>query len=411
MGKERFHVRIGIVGLGYIGLVTAAVLADRGNSVTGVDVDVSRIQMLMSGKSPIFEPQLDERIKSAGDKLEFSTDYSKLSNCEVIFICVPTPNIGNRIDLKFVLAAGSEVKKYNVSTDLVIKSTVLPGTAKKVSELTGMNVVSNPEFTREGSAIHDTEKPDRIVIGGKSVERVSKIWKFTGSPIIITTNENAELIKYASNAFLAVKISFINQIADLCEKIAVTDVNVVAEGMGLDRRIGKEFLKAGLGYGGSCFPKDTVALYSFAQETGVDLSIVKSAIQYNDNRVPLLVNKIEENLDTLDGKTVCILGLSFKDNTDDLRESRSLMIIKNLKKRGAIVKAYDPVVQNIDGIDISTDLSKCISTSEIVITATEWKKFSDIDPLLLKGKKVFDLRRVFDPEQVDIIMGVGIGKN
>ena len=287
----------------------------------------------------------------------------------------------------------------------------MPGTARKVSELTGMDVVSNPEFTKEGSAVHDTEKPDRIIIGGKSVDAVKKLWDFTGSPVIVTTNENAELIKYASNAFLAVKISFINQIADLCEKIAVTDVNVVAEGMGLDRRIGKEFLKAGLGYGGSCFPKDTVALYSFAQETGVDLSIVKSAIQYNDNRVPLLVNKIEENLDTLDGKTVCILGLSFKDNTDDLRESRSLVIIKNLKKRGAIVKAYDPVVQNIDGIDISTDLSKCISTSEIVITATEWKKFSDIDPLLLKGKKVFDLRRVFDPEQVDIIMGVGIGKN
>ena len=186
---------------------------------------------------------------------------------------------------------------------------------------------------------------------------------------------------------------------------------LISEGMGLDRRIGKEFLKAGLGYGGSCFPKDTVALYSFAQETGVDLSIVHSAIQYNDNRVPLLLNRIEENLDTLDGKTVCILGLSFKDNTDDLRESRSLMIIKNLKKRGAIVKAYDPVVQNIDGIDISTDLSKCISTSEIVITATEWMEFSKIDPALFKGKKVFDLRRVFDPNKVEISMGVGIGKN
>ena len=411
MDKERCHVRIGVVGLGYVGLVTAAVLASRGNPVTGVDVDVSRIQTLKRGKSPIFEPQLDERIRNARSNIEFSEDYSKLSNCEVIFLCVPTPNTDNRIDLRYVMAASDEIKKYSASADLVIKSTVLPGTARKVSELTGMNVVSNPEFTREGSAVHDTEKPDRIVIGGKYVERVRKIWEFTGSPIIVTTNENAELIKYASNAFLAVKISFINQIADLCERIPETDVNVVAEGMGLDRRIGREFLKAGLGYGGSCFPKDTVAVSSFAKQMGVDLSIVDSAIQYNDNRVPFLVERMEENLGTLNGKRVCVLGLSFKDNTDDLRESRSLMIIENLKRHGAIVKAYDPVVRNIDTIDLYDDLSKCVSASEIVITATEWKDFSDMDTSILKGKKVFDLRRVFDPKKVEIALGVGIGKN
>ena len=285
-------MRIGIVGLGYVGLVTAAVLANSGNSVTGVDVDVSRIQSLRAGKSPIFEPQLDERIRTAKDNLEFSSDYSKLSNSETIFLCVPTPNLVNRIDLRYVMSAASEVKKYSPSSNLVIKSTVLPGTARKVSELTGMNVVSNPEFTREGSAVHDTEKPDRIIIGGKSVDAVKKLWEFTGSPVIVTTNENAELIKYASNAFLAVKISFINQIADLCERIPDTDVNVVAEGMGMDRRIGREFLKAGLGYGGSCFPKDTLAISSFAVENGVNLSIVNSAIQYNEERVPFLVNKI-----------------------------------------------------------------------------------------------------------------------
>ena len=411
MGKERCHVRIGVVGLGYVGLVTAAVLASRGNSVTGVDLDVSRIQTLKSGKSPIFEPQLDERIGNARSNIEFSEDYSKLSDCKVIFLCVPTPNIDNRIDLRYVMAAAAEIKEYNASSDLVIKSTVLPGTARKVSELTGMNVVSNPEFTREGSAVHDTEKPDRIVIGGKSVERVREIWEFTGSPIIVTTNENAELIKYASNAFLAVKISFINQIADLCEKIPGTDVNVVAEGMGLDRRIGREFLKAGLGYGGSCFPKDTVAMSSFAKEKGLDLSIVNSAIQYNDNRVPFLVKRIEENLDTLNGKRVCVLGLSFKDNTGDLRESRSLMIIENLKRRGAVVRAYDPVVHYIGDIDLYDDLSKCISDSEIVITATEWTEFSKINPSLFRGKEVFDLRRVLDPKEVKLTMGVGIGKN
>ena len=404
-------MRIGVVGLGYVGLVTAAVLANRSNSVVGVDVDASRIQILKSGKSPLFEPELDERIRSAENKLEFSSDYSELSNCEAIFLCVPTPNIGNRIDLKYILAAAAEIGRYDASSDLVIKSTVLPGTARKVSELTGMNVVSNPEFTREGLAVYNTEKPDRIVIGGKSVENVRKIWKFTSSPIIITSNENAELIKYASNAFLAVKISFINQIADLCERIPGADVNAVSEGMGLDKRIGIEFLKAGPGYGGSCFPKDTVAITSFAQEEGVDLSIVNSAIQYNENRVHFLVNKIEEHLDTLNRKKICILGLSFKDNTDDLRESRSLMIIENLKTRGAIVKAYDPVVRNIRSIDITDDLNKCISTSEIVITAIEWMEFSKIDPLILKDKKVFDLRRVLDPKKIELTMGVGIGKN
>ena len=411
MDKRGFQLRIGVIGLGYVGLVTAAVLANKGHSVVGIDVDDSRIQMLRSGRSPIYEPELNERILSAGHNLDFSNDYSMLSNCEAIFLCVPTPNVENRIDLRYVMSAASEVKKYCVSSDLVIKSTVLPGTANKVSELTGMNIVSNPEFTREGSAVHDTEKPDRIVIGGRSVENMKKIWEFTGSPILITTNENAELIKYASNAFLAVKISFINQIADLCEKIPGADVNVVAEGMGMDQRIGREFLKAGVGYGGSCFPKDTVAISSFAKEKGVDLSIVNSAIRYNESRVPTLVKKIEENVYTLNGKKVCVLGLSFKDNTDDLRESRSLMIIENLKKQGANVKAYDPVVRKTGNVDVSDDLDECISTSEIVITATEWKNFSSVDPSILKGKKVFDLRRVFDSSKVELTMGVGIGKN
>ena len=404
-------MRIGVVGLGYVGLVTASVLACKNNSVIGIDIDVSRIQMLGLGKLPIFEPGLEERIKSAGNNLEFSSEYSKLRECEVVFLCVPTPNVDNKIDLKYVTSAAMEVKKVNHSLDIIIKSTVLPGTAKKISELTGMNVLSNPEFTREGTAVHDTEKPDRIVIGGKSVQRIKKIWEFTGSPVITTTNENAELIKYASNSFLAVKISFINQIADLCERIPGADVNVVAEGIGMDRRIGREFLKAGLGYGGSCFPKDTVAISSFGEEKGVDLTIVKSAINYNDNRVLALVNKIRENLNTLSGKKICVLGLSFKDNTDDLRESRSLMLIENLRNQGANVKAYDPVIRKLDNIEIFNDLDDCISDSEIVITATEWKTFSDIDQSLLEGKKVFDLRRVFDPQTVEITMGVGIGKN
>lgn len=404
-------MKIGVVGIGYVGLVTAAVLACKGNTVTGVDIDTKKIRMLQHGEVPIFEPNLNDRIKEASSNLRFSNDFSSLSECEIVFLCVPTPNIGNRIDLKYVFSAASDVKRYNSSSTLVIKSTVLPGTASKISELTGMNIVSNPEFTREGSAVLDTEKPDRIVIGGQSVESVKKIWEFTGSPIIITTNENAELIKYASNAFLAVKISFINQIADLCETIPCADVNLVAEGMGLDRRIGKEFLKAGLGYGGSCFPKDTVALSGFAEDKGIKMSIVNSAVEYNGRRIADLSRKINALSGSLNGKKICILGLSFKDNTNDIRESRSLLIINEFVKYGADVRAYDPVVRNVQNVKICDDLDECIALSEIIITATEWEEFSLINPGKLTGKIVFDLRRVFDPNTVDLKMGVGIGKN
>lgn len=404
-------MKIGVVGMGYVGLVTAAVLGSKGNTVIGVDIDYEKIKLLSAGRMPLFEPELDDRIKKSGSNLQFSNDYSTLSDCEVVFLCVPTPNTGNRIDLGYVLSAADEVKKHNRSSTLVIKSTVVPGTASKVTERTGMNVVSNPEFTREGSAVRDTEKPDRVVLGGKSVEAVKGIWEFTGSPMIVTSNENAELIKYASNAFLAVKISFINQVADLCETIPGADVNVVAEGMGLDRRIGREFLKAGLGYGGSCFPKDTVALSGFAEDRGVNMSIVNSAIEYNKERIVNLSRKINVLSGSLKGKKICVLGLSFKDNTDDVRESRPLLIINELAKYGSDVRAYDPVVRNVENVKICDNLDECISSSEIVITATEWKEFSTIDPEKLSGKMVFDLRRVFDPNIVELKMGVGIGKN
>lgn len=404
-------MKIGVVGMGYVGIVTAAVLACRGNTVIGVDIDNEKIRMLRTSQVPIYEPNLGDRIKEASSNLRFSNDFSSLSECETVFLCVPTPNTRNRIDLKYVLSAAGDVKKHNHSSTLVIKSTVLPGTASKVAELTGMNVVSNPEFTREGSAVLDTEKPDRIVIGGQSVESVKKIWEFTGSPVVVTTNENAELIKYASNAFLAVKISFINQIADLCETIPGADVNLVAEGMGLDRRIGKEFLKAGLGYGGSCFPKDTAALSGFAEDRGIKMSIVNSAVEYNGKRIADLSRKINALTGSLKGKKICILGLSFKDNTDDMRESRALLLINELAKYGSDIRAYDPVIKNVQNVKICDDLDKCIALSEIIITATEWKEFSVIDPGKLSGKILFDLRRVFDPNIVDLKMGVGIGKN
>lgn len=404
-------MKIAVIGMGYVGLVTAAVLASRGNSIIGIDIDRKRVSMLQSGKVPIFEPGLSERLSQAGSNIQFSHDYSSTDGCEAVFLCVPTPNEGNSIDLRYVFSAADSIREYNTSATLVIKSTVLPGTSRKIYERTGMNVVSNPEFTREGTAIHDTEKPDRIILGGKSVETVKNIWEFTGAPFIVTTSENAELVKYASNAFLAVKISFINQIADLCETIPGTDVNVVADGMGLDRRIGKEFLRAGLGYGGSCFPKDTIALTSFAREQGIDMSIVESTVKYNQMRISDLAQRVNKLAGSLKGRKTCVLGLSFKDNTDDLRESRSLLIIDELRKYGADITAYDPVIRNVPNIKICHDLDECLSSSEIVITATEWKEFSFIDPRKLSEKMVFDLRRVFDPNTVNLKMGVGIGKN
>jgi UDPglucose 6-dehydrogenase len=399
-------VRIGVVGLDYVGPVTVAFLSGETNSVLGIDVDVLKIQMLRSGKLLIFESGLDERIKSAGNNPEFSSDHSKQSKREEVFLCVPTPNVGCKIDLKYVLSAANVVKKYDTLSDLMIKSNVLPGTARKVSELTGINVFSNPEFTREGSTIRDTENSDRIVIARKFVWNVETISESSGFPVVVTTNVNAELIKYASNAFLAVKISFINQIADVCEKILNTDVNKVAEGMGMDRGIGREFLKTGISYRGLYFPKDAVAISSFSEEKEVDLIIVMSAIYYNERRLAAPVNKIKVNFDTLNGRGICVLGRSFKDNTYDLRESRSLLLIKNLKSRWVIVNAYDLAVKAVKGVTISSHIVECITPSKIVITSTEWKDFSNLDPEPLNERKVFGLGRVFDPENTNIAMVV-----
>ena len=404
-------MKIGQVGLGYVGLVNAAVLANHGNMVVGIDVDKARINDLQRSIVPIFEPDLKEYLTKGKANITFSTDYSALSQCDAIFVTVPTPTISGSIDLSFVIKAAEEISKVNKKSILIIKSTVVPGTASMISAKTGMSVISNPEFTREGSAIYDTEHPDRIVIGGEPSELVQKIWKFTNSPYVITSNSNAELIKYASNAFLATKISFINQIADLCEKIPGTDVNVIAKGMGLDKRIGKDFLRAGLGFGGSCFPKDTKALISFAESNKVDMSIVREVYGYNESRVADIIQSAKHRGISFAGSRVCVLGLSFKDLTNDLRESRSLVLISELQKEGAVINAYDPVIKKLDGVRVCEDLESCISESDIVISATEWKDFSDIPRNLLNGKRVLDLRRILDPEKYEIDFGVGLGKN
>jgi len=399
-------MKIGVVGLGYVGLVTAGVLAYQGYDVIGMDILKNKIEMLKNRKLPIYEPGLSEMIFSDKSKIDFSDSYEDLKDRDIVFVAVPTPTINNKIDLSYVINASKSIASVNKNCTIVIRSTVIPGTARKIMELTGLNVISNPEFTREGSAVYDTLHPDRVVVGGKNAEIIADIWKFTNAPMIITTNEIAELIKYASNSFLAVKISFINEFAKLCEKIPGCDIEVVAKGIGLDKRIGESFLKAGLGFGGSCLPKDTRAIVSFAESLGVELKVVKAAIEINDMRIHDAMEMIRE---TATNKDVCVLGIAFKENTDDIRESRALLLIKELIRNGYNVSYYDPVVKvEIENAHRHDTAEECIRNHENVVIATEWPIFKEYEKLL-ENKVVIDLRRVLDPRNIRIYRGVGLG--
>lgn len=401
-------MKIGVVGLGYVGLVTAVVLAAHDNEVIGVDVDGRKIEGLKNGKLPIYEPGLKELLDSAESHISFSSDYRSISTCDVVFIATPTPTVNGSIDLSYVYMAAESVAENNKNCVLVIKSTVIPGTAREVIRRTGLRVVSNPEFTREGHAVMDTEKPDRIILGGNDTSLVKDIWSFTGSPVIETTNENAELIKYASNSFLAVKISFINEIANLCERIPGADVEVVAKGMGMDPRIGEKFLKAGLGFGGSCFPKDTSALVDFANKLGIPMNIVKAAIDVNSKRVDHAVSIIDDEMKRLNLRKVCVLGVAFKDNTDDIRESKAIEVINRLIGKGYDVSFYDPVVKNVgDKINGCNSIIECISKAEAVAISAEWEEFKSIQDMGL-SKPIFDLKRLLDKDNFTYYRGVGL---
>lgn len=399
-------MRIGVVGLGYVGLVTAAVLADKGHDIIGVDIDQDKLQKLREEVVPFYEPGLKELLIRNKEKLHFSNSYDSLSKSEVVFLCVPTPDRDGKINLDYVLEATKLVGEKSPNSIKVIKSTVTPGTAKLIRERTGIDVVSNPEFLKEGSAINDTLHPDRIIVGGSKsdVYSVAELWSFCEAPLLITSNENAELIKYASNSFLAVKISFINEMADLCQRVPNADVSVIAEGMGLDRRIGKDFLRAGLGFGGSCFPKDTKALVSYAEEQGVDLSIVKAAIGLNEVRVNRIVENLVLKFGDVKSKNVCILGLSFKANTDDVRYSKPLELAMELRRRGAKVRFYDPVVPTTEDFEVGNDPQDCIDGSDMAIVASEWEEFPGLD--YSKTKCVVDFRGVLSNEKTQFKVGV-----
>lgn len=408
MDKGVDSLRIGVVGLGYVGLVTAAVLANQGHQVVGVDTDKKKIEKLKNNISPLFEPQLSDYFSR--NNIVYSDDYASIENSEAVFVCTPTPTVNGRIETRYVEESCSNIARVNGDCTIIIKSTVVPGTARRIRQITGRPIISNPEFTREGSAVSDTEKPDRIVIGGEEGAIVEEIWSFTGAPVIRTTNENAELIKYASNAFLAMKISFINEIADLCERIPGADVETVAKGMGYDRRIAPYFLKAGIGYGGSCFPKDTQALASFGRDLGVSLSLVESTISVNEARVRHATELIDGEMRIRSLGKICVLGITFKDNTDDIRESRPLDLVRALLVLGYEVSVYDPVFSgSVSGVKNCSNLYDCVQQSDAVAVATEWDEFRSIESMGLT-KPVFDLKRLLDGTRFTVYRGTGLWK-
>ena len=403
-------MKIGIIGLGYIGSITAAALAEAGYEILGVDIDRLKVESLAKAEPIIYEPELKGMLLKNRNKFTFSTDYSILAQADAIFVVVPTPTKDGKIYLEYVNNAVEGIKQVNPNAMIIIKSTVLPGTAKLLMEKTGMTIISNPEFTKEGTAIYDTLHPDRVVIGGiekDAVEKVKDIWKFTNAPIMETTNENAEMIKYASNSFLAVKISFINQIANLCEKIPSCDVEAVARGMGFDKRIAPYFLKAGIGFGGSCFPKDTAAFISFAKGVGEDLSIVESALEVNRSRVERVTNMLDREFKGREKRVkIAILGLTFKADTDDVRESQAIKLASMLKVRGYQINAFDPMAKiTLEGVKLFANAKDCIADSDAVVIATEWGEFKD---LIIKDKFTIDMKRILNPANVNRLKAVGL---
>ncbi|MCX7794243.1 MAG: UDP-glucose/GDP-mannose dehydrogenase family protein [Thermodesulfovibrionales bacterium] len=420
-------MHIGIIGTGYVGLVTGACFAEFGVYVTCVDKDPLKIEALKKGIIPFFEPGLESLVNKniRNGRLKFSTDIADaVRDTLVIFIAVGTPPRGDgSADLSYVEDVARQIaRNMNGYKVIVTKSTVPVGTGERLKKIISENlteqhrfdIVSNPEFLREGSAIEDFMRPNRVVIGAESPEAIA-IMKdlyrplyLIETPFVITNIETAELIKYASNSFLAVKISFINEIANLCEKVGA-DVHMVAKGMGLDQRIGSKFLHPGPGYGGSCFPKDTLALIKIAEEHGEELNIVKAAVKVNSSQRERMVRKIVSGLGDLKGSTIAILGLSFKPNTNDIREAPSIYIINELKKLGANLRAFDPAAINdmktlFPDIFYAEDPYDAATGADALVIITEWNEFRNLDleriKSLMKGRHFFDLRNIYEPKKM-----------
>jgi UDPglucose 6-dehydrogenase len=419
-------MKLCMIGTGYVGLVSGTCFADVGHTVYCVDKDEAKIEKLNSSQSPIYEPGLDELIKEnhKANRLFFTSNLSEAVNkSDIVFICVGTPNKKKSllVDLKYVYQAVKDIKKVSKGKKIIVtKSTVPVGTGDQIEKILKnkkkFTVISNPEFLREGEAIRDFKYPDRIVIGSNS-SSIIKTMKSLYSPLInkgskfFTTNRNgAELIKYAANAFLATKITYINEIANLCEKINV-NVEDVSLGIGSDLRIGSRFLRAGPSYGGSCFPKDTKGLISIGEKEKVDLSIVKSVVRSNENRKQLILNKISQILkNKIKNKKVSILGVTFKPNTDDMRDSMSLKIIPYLVKKGAIVSYYDPTgekkeFENLSNCNFYMNINDAVKNADLIILHTEWDEFKSLNfNSLIKKKKtsLYDLRNLLNTADIKV---------
>ena len=420
-------MKLCMIGTGYVGLVSGVCFADLGNDVICVDKDLSKIENLKNGIIPIYEPGLDELvIKNCKNKrLKFSTNLKdSILKSDIIFICVgtPTKKNGNDADLSQVYNVAKEISKSVKKFKIIITKSTVPVTtgdeiekiiSKKVSKKL-FSVVSNPEFLREGEAIRDFYKPDRIIIG-TSHKKSNNILKNLYAPLISrgakyinTSRRGAELIKYSSNAFLATKITFINEMANLCEKINV-NIEDISIGMGLDKRIGSRFLRAGPAYGGSCFPKDTKAITVTADKYKTNLSVIKSVIKSNENRASIILKRVFDILkDKVKNKNICFLGVTFKANTDDMRDSSSLFMIPALIKKGAKINYFDPTGEKSDfkkykNVFFSNNIKDAIKNSDLIIIHTEWNDFKSIDfnkDVKNKKYRIFDLRNIYSSKKM-----------
>jgi len=452
-------MKISVIGTGYVGLVTGVCLSEIGNEVICVDKVKEKIDILKDGNCPIYEPCLENFIKNniSRGRLSFTNNISEaVKKSDIIFISVGTPSLPNgQADLSFVEQVAVEIGKFIDDGKIVVnKSTVPIGSGDWVSMIisesidnnnpkkkVNFDVVSNPEFLREGSAVEDTFFPDRIIVGSSSEEAIEKMLKLYRPlieqsfdwpqekrlipkgkkvPVVVTDLTSAEMIKYASNSFLATKISFINEIANICEKVGA-DVKAVAKGMGLDKRIGPLFLNAGIGWGGSCFPKDVSALTYIASEYGMTPQILNAVINVNKEQRLKIVKKVQDEVKIVKGKTIAVLGISFKPNTDDTREAPSVSIMNSLSKLGAKIKTYDPIVKErpdslTEKVKICRDEYDTVKDADILILATEWGKFAELDfnrvKQLMNSHIIIDGRNLFDRDYLKKLgfRYIGIGR-
>ena len=437
-------MQIGIIGLGFVGLSFASVLGSKGYSVIGIDTDLEKIQKISKNKVPFFEPKLDSFLKnglSKSLKISSNTEYA-LKKSDIIFLTIGTPKSKDGyIDLSMLKKAakdiGNSLKKITKKPIIVIKSTVVPGTTNEIRKIiektsgkkngSGFSILTNPEFLREGSAINDTLKPHLVVIGGLEKNSIDKLKRFYEKlygkkiKIILTNSQTAEMIKYTNNSFLATKISFINQISSLCQNIAGTNVDDIAEAIGIDPRIGSAFLKAGPGYGGSCLPKDLSTMIKFSSKIGIDPILLKAVEKTNENQIEKIFQIINKKLGKLENKQIGILGLSFKEDSDYIRESRSIKLIKILLKEKCKIKVHDPKAMNNtklvfkDKIIYSNSISSAIYETDCIVIMTPWKEYTKLvnsDFKNMKKKLVIDTRRMFSKKKMKFdYIALGIGEN